>query len=158
MTTTEEGHTVLGRPVTGDKVATYRTKTEQWEGERFLPLLDAVLNAPSVEAVRWNAYVPSFNDGDPCTWTLDGFYVKFSDGDPEAGDNEDGFLDEYDLYEWSGQARVPVAGKEEVFTAMTALDQASGHFEDFLENSFGDSVTVTATKAGFDIGYYEGGH
>lgn len=157
MTTAEE-RTILGRPVTGDQVARYRTKAEQWEGERFLPLLDAALAAPNVEAVRWNAYTPTFNDGDPCTWTLDGFYLKFADGDSEGGENEDGFVSGYDLYEWAGREKVPVAGREEAFAAMEALDKASEHFEDFLENAFGDAVTVTATKSGFDIGYYEGGY
>lgn len=156
--TTAEDRSVLGRPVTGDQIARYRTKADQWEGERFLSLLDAVLAAPDVEAVRWNSYVPSFNDGDPCTWTLDGFYVRFASGDPEGGDREDGYVDLYSLHGYQDRKKVPHAGKEQVLDALEALEDAGSHFEDFLENAFGDSVTVTATTAGFDIGYYDGGH
>lgn len=145
MTSTDQ-KTVLGRPVTGEKPEPYGYKAEQWPTEKFLPLLDAVLDVPGVEAVQWHAHVPSFNDGDPCTYTLGEAKIRLV-GDDEGGDDEDGWYCSY--------------GLDEEHPARPAFKQFANdldHFEDFLEEAFGEPVEVTATKEGFNIGYYEGGY
>ncbi|MCW2902217.1 MAG: hypothetical protein JWO67_4482 [Streptosporangiaceae bacterium] len=135
---------VMGRPVTGEVAQTGRTRHEQWPGDKFIELLDAVLTAPGVEAVKWHQYTPSFNDGDPCEFGVHEFYVRVAGTDEEAGDYEDGFLGGYDS-ELNDAVKTPLRN----------LGSAGGHCEDFLRESFGDHAQVTATAKGFEIEYYD---
>lgn len=155
---------VLGRPVTGEVSHYSSAPAEQWPDEQFLTYLDAVLDCEQVEAVRWHQYIPSFNDGDPCTFTLGEVYVKLVDGDEEAGEYEDGFIDGYNMYDghWDesrrNYIRTPQPGFEVLYPALDKLGDAMGHFELFLQTNFGDNAEITATKTGFEVGYYDCGY
>lgn len=153
---------VLGRPVTGTIPRGYRgARPEQWGAEEFLPLLDAVL-AAGVESVKWHQYTPSFNDGEPCEFTVGEFRVRpiNADEDSEEGEYEDGFLTVYDIRDYSGGYRNAKAkpGFEAVYEALTELDGKSGHFEVFLEDTFGNGSQIVATAAGFEVDYYDCGY
>jgi hypothetical protein len=144
---------VLGRPVSGTITKPAGHTAEQWPGTQFLPLLDAVLNQPGVAAVRWTQYTPYFNDGDPCIFGVNDFTVKLTDGDPDAGDYGDGYLNEWDMRDrgTGGWA----TGYANLAPALRSLEEVSEHFEEFLKESFGDHATVTATRAGFEIEFYD---
>ena len=150
--------TVLGRPVTGE-ISYYarRDRCEQWPAEKFLELLDAVLDCPNVEAVRWYQYTPYFNDGDACIFHTGECYVKLVDGDPEAGDYEDGFVGSYELADWDRKLRkyTPKPGLEQLYPAFDELADSLDHFEEFLHDSFGDPAEVTATTDGFSVEFYD---
>jgi hypothetical protein len=168
VTTTD---TFEGRPIQGDLSYRDFTAVEQWDRPRFLELLDAVLAAPDVSAVRWRQWVPSFNDGDPCEFTLDQFYLRpgtaltIADTDPEDvydddedSDYGDGFVDHNKLIRtWDNDARKyvdipnPNAGAE----PLQELNKHSGHFESVLRESFGDHAIITATRDGFRVELYE---
>ncbi|AXH70508.1 hypothetical protein HOT75_gp121 [Gordonia phage Daredevil] len=92
MTTTQ--NTIEGRPIRGQISRYGDTPSEQKPLSELLDKLDALLAFPEVEAIRWRQWTPYFNDGDVCTFSAYGVEVKFVDGDDEAGDSEDGFVDE----------------------------------------------------------------
>lgn len=155
--------TVLGRPVTGDVCRYSSREVEQWEDEKFLHYLDAVLNCEGVEGVRWNQYVPGFNDGDPCVFTLGEIYVRLEGCDEDAGEYEDGFVDCGDMWDYAEPGnwrshRVARPGCEQLYPAFSALEDAFPHFKYFIQASFGDNATVTATKVGFEVEYYDCGY
>lgn len=161
---------ILGRPINGDITATREPQVEQWGAEKFLEMMDELLAEPTVAAVRWSQYTPYFNDGDACVFSIHGFQVKLLDGnalpgctgaddDEDEDDEEDstGWLDEYDVRRYNRETSRYEVKPEfgQVGEKMVGLEQATGHFEDILGQTFGDHATITATKAGFDIVFYD---
>ncbi|MBB3752417.1 hypothetical protein FHT44_004929 [Mycolicibacterium sp. BK634] len=155
--------TVCGRPVTGTVDYPYRRKkVEQGSIEEFVAVLDRLFEHPQVEAVRWSQFTPSFNDGDPCVFSLGEFYVKLTDGDEEGGENEDGFYGEYDINEhfstedasYDSDNNHPIA---EILDKELGW-QTAERFDDVLESAFGDPAEITATREGFHVEFYEGGY
>lgn len=101
-----------------------------------------------LEAIVWNQYTPSFNDGDPCTFSIDEFRVKF-DGGHEDSDYED---DTYDSY-----SEFPDEPDKE--QAIKYVNEMCSQFpEAMCLNMFGDDVTVTLTKDGFTTDEYDCGY
>lgn len=147
---------VCGRPVTGEISRYGRAQCEQWSGEKFMEMLDAVLNQPGIESVRWSQGTPSWNDGEPCTFGINEFLAKLADGEEDAGDNEDGFLDYYSLEQMKAgaQSGIDFTSLHAAGHALRELAISSGRFEEFLEESFGDPAEITATKDGFHVAEY----
>lgn len=100
--------TLLGRPITGE-ISHYSTGSgEQRPIEELLEALDDVLASDAVEAIRWTQYTPYFNDGEACEFSVHEPYIRFVDGDEEAGEREDGFVDsagDYPPGYWDTHAR-----------------------------------------------------
>ena len=160
---------ILGRPIRGSVQPTRDAEVEQWGAEKFMELLDDLLDEPNVEAVRWRQYTPYFNDGEPCIFGVGEFKVKLgkgqkstymlTDDDDEEDDDEDSadWLDLYDVQRYDQEQRRYVVKAEHLSIGpkLTDLGESSSHFEDFLGATFGDHATITATKAGFDIAEYD---
>ncbi|MGW4528849.1 hypothetical protein [Amycolatopsis sp. NPDC004378] len=145
---------VLGRPVTGEISGSVEPRAEQKPGEELLPLLDAVLAAETVEAVRWSQFTPYFMDGEPCIFGVQQVEVKLA-GDDTAGYGEDGYISAGEMVEYrrsgSGYSGTVRPQYEHLYQALRTLDDELDHFEDFLHASFGDHAQVTATRDGFHI-------
>ena len=97
---------------------------------------------PKIEAIRWRQFTPHFNDGEPCTFSVHGFYYKVDGANADDGDYEDGFNDTY------GNA---LHGHKPAIKAFEKEVQA----DDVYEAVFGDGVCVTATREGFEVEEYE---
>jgi hypothetical protein len=151
--------TVLGRTVSGEITRNEkRNRKPQRPGEELLPLLDSVLAVPNVHSVRWTQYTPYFNDGDACIFGVNEIRVRLSDSNPNAGDEEDGYLGEWDMKDYSSGYKQPVPVKpefEDLYPAFMALEDQMECFEDFVRESFGDHAEVTATTTGFEVEFYE---
>lgn len=154
---------VFGRPINGD-VTRYKTVVEQDDPQLFIDALDAVLAFDGVESVRWTQYTPYFNDGDPCEFStiIYGGGVKLSFGDPDHGDYENGYYEEFRFYNSSTRSFEPITTIND--HDVTALSEAfivfeealsNGKHEIFLQQNFGDPAEVTATKEGFDVEFYD---
>ena len=149
--------TVFGRTVKGNVVRQKRD-SEQWPGEKFIELLDACFKQQGVDSIRWSQYTPYFNDGEPCIFGVHSVTLKLVNGDDEDGDEADGYVDSYGMVEYPNGWRANKVAKPEfsnVYDAFENLSDSMEHFEDFLEESFGDHAKVTATREGFNIEFYE---
>ena len=163
------GRTLRGEPQDDD------SWPEQDDTQLLIDALDRVLALEHVASVRWEQYTPSFNDGEPCRFSvhrvavrLEGFEVP-EDGFETSEDrwydeDEEVFFDRYELYEFAlnedgtknydetvyeiqGIPTRDIADALKVFNDM--LD--SGAHYAWLMTSFGDPAEVTATFDTFDV-------
>ncbi|GGL42202.1 hypothetical protein [Nocardia jinanensis] len=174
--TTEE-NSIVGRPIRGE-IEYFDTSLveELWPDDEedsgdtapveqkpltdFIAALDAVFAFPEVQSIRWEQYTPYFNDGDPCKFSADdvGFRI---DGIDEGVLDEHGCIAVWlirsaDDHSQRNAAEYPQIS-DALFTAMNAFDAAiidGAHDADLLEH-FGDPAQVVATRAGFDVEFYE---
>lgn len=126
---------------------------------QFIEATDAVLSVPGVHAVRWEAYTPSWNDGEPCEYTVHDLAIKLTpleDESDDRGDYEDGFIDSWSIsYGWE-------RGEYSELTDDTfkALEKALKEWESLAKEevcrqNFGDHAQITATVDGFSVDYYD---
>ncbi len=152
----------IDRPIKGDVNKFDRKSTAQKGPQEFVEAIDRILAVPGVGAVRWRQYTPYFNDGEPCEFGVEDLYVRLGeynpdsewdedDEDADGGDYDDGFSDAWGLkyYSDKGGAAIP----EGLLEALNAYNADA--FEDVARENFGEHATVTATKAGFEVEYYE---
>lgn len=156
--------TFFGIPVSGD-ITRSEKRAEQRPVEEFAPLLQAVLDDPTIVELGWTQYTPYFNDGDPCVFTTHSPWVRTEADDLDA--------DRYDLEfyyshptlgerwgEWVGGKYVPGAYKgvdEERYDRCRSLGGAldSGAFEDALLEAFGDHAEIKVARDGIHVEFYE---
>lgn len=150
-----------------DMMATYHKRIED-EGEDALKELfkNFFQVHPGVEAVTWTQYTPYFNDGEPCTFGVNGMSVIFGtvqedDGGAEGAEDVDEDEDEDEEYEddedeeglesWD-LSRSPDPVMKALGEELKKLESVP---DDIMESVFGDHVKVKATRAGFDVTDYE---
>ena len=125
--------------------------------EFFKPLFDL-----GISGVTWRQYVPGFNDGDPCEFTMQGLcFLPLSAG-PRVKD-EYGYTtdderddDEYEPDSWSIEYNlkkrevedlikygVTTENVDAVAEAYFALNGALNQAEDYCRIAFGDGAEVT---------------
>ena len=118
-------------------------------------------NNPEIEAIRWVQYAPSFNDGDPCVFSMHEPDVKtqisesgakfdlISDGKfSERSDDADdeGFRSLYNLKGNDKHIRDAVV---QLYRDLSAVEEA-------LEEIFGSHSKIVATRNSIEIdGYYD---
>ncbi|MFI7096391.1 hypothetical protein [Streptomyces lydicus] len=156
----------LGIPVRGD-ITAGATRVDQKPIEELRPIMQAVLDDPTIIEFGWRQYTPYFNDGDPCEFSVYGLWVR-----TEADQGDD--VDEYDL-EVVGHrtlGRVPGTWNEETrtyergtyegpdearYVRVHALGGAiqGGAFEDVLLDAFGDHASITVRRTGIQVDFYE---
>jgi len=83
----------IDRPIKGD-VQFSVARTPQKGVTEFLDAIDGLLAVDGVENVAWNQSIPTFNDGDPCEFSVHEVYVKldkrfFSEDELENMDEEE---------------------------------------------------------------------
>jgi hypothetical protein len=172
---TDDNRAFLGIPVSGEIVLGTERK-EQRPLEDFAPVLQAVLDDETIEAVGWRQFTPYFNDGDECVFGVCGLRVWLA-GDLVEDDDEDEDEDEDDdhdfyygsdslraalgtrEYKWVGRERLPLSytGPDEArFNRLAALNNAieSGEFNLVLYKAFGDHASVIVRRTGIDVEFY----
>lgn len=162
--TSTENNTFAGRPITGEISHYGANPVEQKPIEEFLTAMDAVFAFPEVQAIRWTQYTPYFNDGDACEFSAHQPGFRIDGISEDAGDHEDGFINAWDI-EWGNEVG-PKKYNEEVRYPQISADltaaikvfseavEGGAHQVD-LKKHFGDPAEVTATRAGFDVEYYD---
>lgn len=118
---------------------------------------------PEVESVRWQMWIPGFNDGDPCEFTVGDPRVRLYErleADEELEDDED--LDEEWQEAWDLGYDSKQAGKpepKELIKGMGQLSELFGEAEDALRATFGVNVQVTVGRDGeAQVEEYDCGH
>lgn len=156
---------VFGRSISGD-VNPVGSLPEQAPASEFLDALDSILAIPGVESVRWEQFTPYFNDGEPCVFSTGEARVRISGEDEEHGEYGDGFLTEWDTYDygpggWADKKYKTFSAHnlygEDLSKALVDFTRSGlgkKHYV-FLGETFGDHAVVTATVDGFEVEYYE---
>jgi hypothetical protein len=158
------GRNFLGIPVNGD-IAKGDTRVEQKPIEELQPILQAVLDDPTIVEFGWRQYTPYFNDGEPCTFSAHGTWVRTTD-------DEDVDEDELEMWGHRSLGKVPgdfneqtrkwetrpYEGPDEArYHRCKALEGAveGGHFEHVLLDSFGDHANITVRRDGIEVEFYD---
>src|ERR1041385_483870 len=104
---------------------------------------------PEVNALRWHQYVPGFNDGDPCLFTMGGLTVRFNDAAAEEEDDEDedlgGFTSKYQI-----KGKALKSDLEDLESLLAELDSC-------FQAAFGDNAEVTVTEKEITVSEYDCG-
>ncbi|MBC2903190.1 hypothetical protein [Streptomyces cupreus] len=164
---TDTTRNFLGIPVQGD-ITPGATRVEQKPIEELQPILQAVLDDPTIVEFGWRQYTPYFNDGDPCEFSAHGLWVRTT-ADEDA--------EEYELEMWGHRTLGKVTTewaddpetKRRVVVSETyegpdgaryrrckALGDAidCGAFELVLLEAFGDHAEVTVRRDGIEVEFY----
>lgn len=157
----------LGIPVSGT-ITAGSTRVEQKPVEELAPLLQAVLDYPTIVEFGWRQYTPYFNDGDPCEFGVDGLWVKTTAEAEleEAGEADFGPWDlDVDYHpslgklKWNSETYKyeEYEGPDvDRYNRIQALARAiqSGAYENALLEAFGDHAEVTIRKSDIQVEFY----
>lgn len=162
--------TFFDKPIHGDISHYSEGQKTQHDPQEFIDALDALVNLPGVESVRWEQYTPYFNDGDACVFNTHEFVVKLDNFDDVEGDYGEGYLAAYELrsykegYDWrSGDEGLEYkygTGDEavdttEIYQALQHVGEIVDHHYSILSDKFGDPAQVTYDGESFNVEYYD---
>lgn len=103
---------------------------------------------PEIQTITWYQYVPSFNDGDPCEFTMGS--VEFS-YELYGSDNDEGW--DGDSFSVSGHINHknldPV-----VYSACVAVSDTIRNMDDTLQAMLGDNLSIYVTRGGIQTEEY----
>ena len=136
-------------------------------------LKDLMKENPKLVALMWQQYIPGFNDGEPCEFSINGPHFKFSDDivgvetkkseDDEDYDSEEEYLDEYGLDDFL-EKRADILNHKEITSLKRAVKDATAVYnkltdmEAQLQSMFGTNVQIVVTKDGVETEDYDCGH
>ncbi|MGK5533348.1 hypothetical protein [Streptomyces sp. URMC 129] len=161
----------LGIPVHGD-ITIGQDRKKQRPIEELQPILQAVLDDPSVVEFGWRQYTPYFNDGDPCVFSAYGVWVR-TDADTDVDDRYELWLDGTHRslgnvpyiratapetaagWRWvPGDYVGPDKARYDRCRALGAAIEG-GEFYDVLLQAFGDHASVTVRRDGIEVESYD---
>ncbi len=174
--TTDVRPTFLGIEIHGD-INHSRGQKDQRTMEEFAPIIQAVLEDPSVAEFGWHQYTPYYNDGDPCVFSANSAWVKLVEGaaiaepaDEDDDEDEEGRIEiEYDYSNrlgdrprtWNHETKsydyADYTGPDEArYDRLLALADAidDGEFDNVLLKTFGDHCEVTVRRDGIQVDEY----
>ena len=160
-----------------DKIRSDLQKAEKTASKDIMEILKKMMvDNPLIAGVMWQQYTPSFNDGEPCTFSTHGPFIKFDEkisgaGDKTADDEDEdgddvakGYMDaSYDLDEDFYNKKADIFNFKEIKALKVAVKDVCkvySHLEGMdrnLQEMFGDSVQVFVTKDGVEIEDYDCG-
>lgn len=133
--------------------------------EEFLAVTKVLFEAyPRVKSVHFKTWIPSFNDGDECTFTSthDDPYFNGHDSEREEHDSEEEdiqHLSKKEIYD-TGWKRVPNPDFDPAaLEAVSAWERVLGNIpEDIIRELCGVGSEVTITSTGIHIDEYDCGY
>jgi hypothetical protein len=163
----------LGIPVHGD-INPGETRMKQRPLKEFRPILQAVLDDPTIVEFGWQQYTPYFNDGEPCTFSANGTWVR-TDADMDVDDDYELELDgKHRSLGDEPYVKVPTDGvgssngwkwekgpyegsDEDRYDRCQALRKAveGSAFEHVLLTAFGDHAQITVRRDGIQVDSYD---
>jgi hypothetical protein len=141
MTTTNKFER-LGRLVTD--ISELEARVRSMAQEEFKPALTEAASilkeyVPNVKAFRWAQWIPGFNDGDACEFTMGDVSFAFRDNGNVESDSDDGFYDPYYFDDLKAKGLL----SEEQEKVLDELAEAIVSLEGAAELAFGPDVQVT---------------
>ncbi|MFE3202188.1 hypothetical protein [Embleya sp. NPDC059237] len=162
---TNEHRSFLGLPVKGD-IIRGRNRVDQRPLEELQPLLQAVLDDPTIVEFGWRQYTPYFNDGEPCEFSAHAPWFRTDTDDEDASTWDLEMYDHPSLGDqprsWDNATRTyvdrPYEGPDEAryrrcHDLASAIENTA--FENVLLQAFGDHAEITVRKDGIEVETYE---
>ena len=160
-----------------DKIRSDLQKAEKTASKDIMDILKKMMvDNPLIAGVMWQQYTPSFNDGEPCTFSTHGPFIRFDEKISGAGDktvddedeDEDGvakgYMDaSYDLDEDFYDKKADIFNFKEIKALKATVKDVCkvySHLEAMdscLQDMFGDGVQVFVTKDGVETEEYDCG-
>ncbi len=123
---------------------------------------------PEIESVRWAQYVPGFNDGDPCTFTMGELTyrtvkeakIQNEELEPDADDDIEYEYDEgYNSCWWYQDDDGKKSGlTKETKDKLKKFAKLIDDSDSILELIFGENVQITASKDKIESSDYDCGY
>lgn len=111
-------------------------------------------------AIKWNQYIPSFNDGEPCTFSLGDVYIcdtQPSDDYPDDYDNEYYFKFN-DKYYSVGTIYEDKYYKKTEYKWFADLEEFLKDMKPEVEKLFGSNATVIVFRDSIEIEEFDCGY
>lgn len=124
-----------------DEVSTLKKEYQDKSKEAFKKVLKEYFADSETQAIVWGQYVPGFNDGDPCEFSLTDVYFVVKNFDPED------LQDPYDYDESSIEDIHKDDNANSIYDFLNAN-------EDMLEEMFGVNVAVYVTPEAIIVNEY----
>jgi hypothetical protein len=149
-----------------DKSYSYRSQfVEQLPITDLAPYLEASF-AKGVKAIKWQQYVPGFNDGDPCEFTINEVYFTGNDEVAKlwAGGQSVDYLEDENTYhdldylEDYVFALFSYSDHPDGLTIDADVPIGSAAFEYAVRAEFGDNTEIVITPEATYTFDYECGH
>lgn len=113
---------------------------------------------PGVKAITWTQFAPYFNDGDPCTFSVDDPYFTNAEGSDindirwgqYDGDKENIWCEDSFDPRWCKVVAADVGVDADSCKELSRLLQCNV-MVDVMEATFGNDATIIATREGFRI-------
>lgn len=126
-------------------------------------LQDFIVENPSIELIKWNQYIPYFNDGDACEFQLGEIYfipkIKIGDDEFDVEDENSLYENQVSFGEYDKEAADKARAKQGVDSKTVEnckeLNSLLNDMEDSLRELFGEHSTVSVTAEGVEVDEYE---
>lgn len=128
-------------------------------------LKQLLVDVPELEGISWCQYVPGFNDGEPCEFSIMGLEVKFagvSEKDMEQleedCDSTEGYApinDQMDILQY-GELKARYG--EKLFKYIDKVESVIYSLEDCVKSAFGENARVVVTRSGIEVEDYDCGY
>lgn len=111
------------------------------EGKNMLQdmFLEVFNETPGLEAIQWTQYTPSFNDGDPCVFSVGDPSYKIHDPTVKESEEEDADDEQDDDFQDSYSIKNSVLQKK-----LKNFEKKFEDIGDVFEDVFGDNTKITA--------------
>jgi hypothetical protein len=113
-------------------------------------------NYPEVQACNWHQYIPSFNDGDPCEftvgelhWQIDGVISKYAPDDRSAEDYDGESKEEDPRWVSSWELK-----ETPLYDVVKVVESTLYRIEDCLEFAFDSNAEITVTRDSITVDEY----
>lgn len=145
-------------------ITEYRTQVETMRNNLKQELLkmfkELFASTPEIKAIMWVQYTPYFNDGEPCTFSVNEPSFTNAEGDDldlagrweYTGENDQVWV--YDGYGFDTPKNTNPTHLVPLFKEVTKL-LTSSTMKDILLTSFGDHAEVTVTAETIKVSEYE---
>lgn len=115
---------------------------------------------PDLVAIKWNQYIPSFNDGDPCTFSLGGVYICDTQPRDEYPDDYDSeyYFEFNDKYYSVGTIYEDKYYEKYEYKWFADLEDFLEDVKPELEKVFGSNATVIVFRDSIEIEEFDYGY
>lgn len=110
----------------------------------------------NLEWLSWSQYIPSFNDGDACSFTLG--ELRFGASDINIDNKDEDIYDEEDGTDLWSYGSIDNNKNTSLYKDLSDLENDLSAHDDVLEAVFGANVKIYVTPKGIEISDYDCGY